>query len=132
MDREKLVEEINELEGKARELRKKVESLDHKENLNKISVYKNRFFIHEPSKNGGNERYFRLIYVYDIDEERCTVKSIEINYYVASEDWFEIQYYEHFNPIRYDDYEEWVETSKEEYDKHFLEVQRRINQAYNI
>ena len=132
MNREKIVKEIKELEDKARELRKKLDSVDHEENLKKINVYKGKFFINNTSLRE-HDQYFRLIYVYDIDKETCTVKSIEITYYVGSEDWFNVDYYEQFNPVRYSDSEDdWVETKKEEFDKHFKEVQRRINKAYNI
>jgi hypothetical protein len=48
------------------------------------------------------------------------------------EEYFEIESYHHFYPEKWEEEEKWNEIGKEEFLKHYNEVQRRIELAVSI
>ena len=49
-----------------------------------------------------------------------------------NKDWYSIQNNTTFNPKRWeDDYDTWNEITKKEFNKHYLETQKRINLVIN-
>jgi hypothetical protein len=69
---------------------------------------------------------------YGIDEKNCDILSLLVTYYPIESQWFEIECYTLFNPNRYDeDGSKWNEITKDEFDQHYQEVQKRITTVYN-
>ena len=57
---------------------------------------------------------------------------ILVSYWVPNMDeYFEIESYHHFYPEKWEEEEKWNEIGKEEYLKHYEEVQRRISLFVN-
>lgn len=57
--------------------------------------------------------------------------SLSISYWKDNETaYYTIEYYNHFHPKKWDDdIDKWIEITKEEYQLHYDEVQKRISFA---
>ncbi len=124
MDREGLVSRMIELRNEEREIRRKLDKMDFDDRHKISEKYLGKFYI-DP-RDGNN--YVRCLHVFGIDPETAGLRSMCLSYWPGNEKTsFGIEYYGHFKP--WDDessFFNWREIGKDEYLKHYLQVQRII------
>lgn len=127
MERQKLVEELQALNKKKTEIHNQLDIIDYEKNLNAAKQYLGKCYL-----EAYNGDCIRCLFVYGIDEKNCNILSLLVTYYPIESQWFEIECYTLFNPNRYDeDGSKWNEITKDEFDQHYQEVQKRITTVYN-
>lgn len=127
MQREKLAEQLAEINQKRDEVLKQIQLLDHDENLKIANQYLHKCFI---EKNEHHDAYIRCVYIYAIDEESCEPQAISLVYWKNIENaWFTIEFTNSFNPTKWEETDSWSEISKEEYLDHYQQVKKRIDLA---
>jgi hypothetical protein len=126
MNREKLLEQLTSIRKQEEEISKQIDAIDYEERLNDAKQYEGRYFK-DVSTN--NKEYIRCLFVYGTDEKNCTPNSLCVNYWENNEEYhFKIEDYDYFRPKHFDeDIDKWIEISKEEFQQHYNEVQRRIS-----
>lgn len=130
LKRDKLVLKILSLRKKEEEIRKQLDEIDYKEKFNDANQYEGKYF---KEKTKYHDENVRCLFVYSINNETCEPMALCINYWVNNKtSYFGIDYHGHFHPKKWvDDEEKWEEISKDEYMKHYDEVQLRISLALN-
>ncbi len=128
MNREKLVEQLIAIREQEKEIRKQLDAVDYEERFNNAKQYEGRYF---KEVNDHHKESVRCLFVYATDIENCNPMALCVSYWVGNEtSYFEIEYYGHFHPKKWDDdIDKWIEISKEEYQQHYEEAQRRISFA---
>lgn len=125
MIREKLVEQLKAIREQEKEIRKQLDEVDYEEKLNDAQQYEGRYFKEAKDHHKGS---IRCLFVYATEKTNCTPMSLCVSYWEESEtSYFDIEYYGHFNWGGDDD--KWVEIDKDEYLRHYNEVQKRISMA---
>lgn len=119
--REELLSQLGELDKQTRVVRKQIEDIDHTKIIEDLNQYNGKCFRERNSQD-----YVRCLFVYGIDEENRDTKSILISYFQDQNDHFQIEYYHLFNPKKYNDEDLWYEVSKEEFDLHYSNVTKMI------
>lgn len=127
MNRDEIIEELDKIGKQEKELRGKLKTIDYERNLSNAKQYEGKYFKQADSYH---EEHVRCLFVYGIDKENCNPECLSLSYWKDKYSWFEIEYYHSFNPNRWDeDNTEWCEITKQEYDHHYEEVQKRISMA---
>lgn len=121
-----LVEELQRLQKQEDNLRKKIDDIDYKKKLAAVMKYEGKYFMEEEGE--GAHKHISCMFVYAIDSTSCELKSIAIRYWEDKDNYFGIEFSALFNPEKYRD-EKWIEISKEEFEKHYQEVQKTIIRA---
>lgn len=126
MNREKLVEKLINIKKQAEKIRKQLDNIDYEERFNIAKQYEGRYFKEVDNYHNG---YIRCLFVYSTDKEQCNPMSLSISYWKDNETaYYTIEYYNHFHPKKWDDdIDKWIEITKEEYQLHYDEVQKRIS-----
>jgi len=128
LNREKLVKQLIAIREQEKEIRKQLDAVDYEERFNDAKQYEGRYF---KEVNDYHKERVRCLFVYSTDKERCEPMALCVGYWIGNEtSYFEIEYYGHFYPKKWDDdIDKWVEIRKEEYQQHYEEVQKRIFSA---
>lgn len=123
-NKEELLEQLKILKEKQKEVKKQIKDIDS------VDLYaKNKQYVGKCFKcDDGYQDFIRCVLIYGMRTERSWT-ALEITYYVNTETHFSIQHIDHFNPIE-DNFDEWVEIDRKEFDEHYKEVQRFITSAY--
>ncbi len=126
MDKEKLVQQLIAIREQEKELRKQLDAVDYDERFKDAKQYEGRYF---KEVNDHHKESVRCLFIYDTDKESCRPMALCVSYWIGNETaYFEIGYYGHFHPKQWeDDVDKWVEVSKEEFEHHYEEVQKRIS-----
>lgn len=122
--REELAKQLRDLNIKSLEIRKEINALDFEQKIKESEVYLNKYFL-EICK-GVNDKYIHIVFVYGIDEN-CEPKSIRCSYLVDNVDFFQLENSTTFNPKKWDDEDNFIEISKEEFYKHYEIIKEKIN-----
>ena len=93
------------------------------EKYNNAKVYEGKYF---KEVNESHPSSIRTIFVYGIDKD-CNPMSLCVSYFIGEKTHFEIEYYGHFHPKKWNDSEDWIEITEEEWRGHYNEVQKIIN-----
>lgn len=123
MNREELVKKLIDIEDQSKEIRKQLDHFDYLEKYNNAKVYEGKYF---KEVNESHPSSIRTIFVYGIDKD-CNPMSLCVSYFIGEKTHFEIEYYGHFHPKKWDDSEDWIEITEEEWRGHYNEVQKIIN-----
>jgi hypothetical protein len=128
MSREKLVEQLKAIREQEKEIRKQLDAVDYEEKFNDAKQYEGRYFKEANDHHKGS---IRCLFVYATEKTNCTPMSLCVSYWEENEtSYFDIEYYGHFHPRNWDgDVDKWVEIDKDEYLRHYNEVQKRISMA---
>lgn len=125
-EREELVKQLKDFREKSRSISKRLDELDHKHRFDNAKKYEGRFFIEKDDRNSDS---VRCLFVHDTDHESCKPMCILVSYWKDMQDqYFGIESYSYFSGDD-DDTFKWIETTEEEFTKHYNEVQRRIELA---
>jgi len=127
MNREQLVDQLNNLSKQQKEIRDQIDKLDYDERLSQASQFLDKYFI-EVDKNSDQ---VRCAYVYYVNLEDCQNQYLLITYYKDSETFFSIEWINNFTLLNYKDEISWSEISKEEFLIHYNNVQNKINKIIN-
>jgi 3'-phosphoadenosine 5'-phosphosulfate sulfotransferase (PAPS reductase)/FAD synthetase len=130
MNREEIADRIIKLREEKAELEKQLEAFDYAERLEKANKYLGKYF----KEVSDYKQSVVCLYVYGIEHKNCDLKTVNLRYYIEEgyTDSFEIESSHLFNPDRWEeDKDRYAETTKEEFDKHYAEVMRRIELAVN-
>ncbi len=122
--REEIVSRLRANQNQQQEIRKELDAIDYEERFAEANQYVGKFF-REIYKT--NDEYFRCFYVYDIDKVECRTKTLEISYYANQDEFYSIEYYNHFHPKNHDEEDKYEVITEEEFKKHYNEILRRIN-----
>ena len=127
--RDELVTLMRDHQAKEQAIREQIEEIDFVDKKAKLESYIGKCFIE--NELGDVTVYVRCLLVYGIDLERHTLRSICVDHWEDNEEsHFAIEYMDHFNPTRFpEDDDNWKETTREEFDKHYQAVQNKIGQA---
>jgi hypothetical protein len=123
MNREELVKKLIDIEDQSKEIRKQLDHFDYLEKYNNAKVYEGKYF---KEVNESHPSSIRTIFVYGIDKD-CNPMSLCVSYFIGEKTHFEIEYYGHFHPKKWNDSEDWIEITEEEWRGHYNEVQKIIN-----
>jgi len=123
MNREELVKKLIDIEYQSKEIRKQLDHFDYLEKYNNAKVYEGKYF---KEVNESHPSSIRTIFVYGIDKD-CNPMSLCVSYFIGETTHFEIEYYGHFHPKKWNDSEDWIEITEEEWRGHYNEVQKIIN-----
>lgn len=127
--REEIVSRLNAIQEQEDVIRKELNAYDYENRFAKAGAYKGKYY---QEKNKHHPNYIRCVFAYDVDEKSCELKSIEVSYWKDQQDWYKLEFNNHFNPSQWaEDNEKWIEISKEEYLEHYAEVQKRIGTVIN-
>ncbi len=126
MERNTLIERLILLQEQESQVRKQLNALDYEDKIKHEKQYEGKYFK-EVYQN--DSEYVRCLFVHSTDINSCEPKSISVYYYRDHNDHFQIEFYSLFDPKKYGEEEKWIEIKKEEFDKHYWEVMKRINLA---
>lgn len=120
--REQLLSEYIETQNRLNLVSKELDKFDRDNKFSIAQTYLNRCF----KEVNDNENYVRCLYVYAIDED-CKLQTIDVDYNTTLDIYFEIRYYDMFDPQSRDD-KNWIEIDREEFIQHYKSVQSLITQ----
>ena len=124
MNQEELVSELIKLREREKEIRKALNQLEFDEKYARASKYIGKFYIETGRCS------IRSVHVHGINPETSDLRAICVNYWEDNEDsYFGIEDHHYFKPWDQDSIFNWKETTKDEYLKHYEEVQRRIKKT---
>ncbi len=126
MERKKLVDELQKLQAKEKEVQKQIDALDYEERFAEAKQYEGKYFMEIDPRNKG---WIRCIFVYGIHETDCQPLAIGISYWQDRDTHFKIEYESHFNPKKWGEEDMWQEISKIEFDHHYSKALRRVEDA---
>jgi hypothetical protein len=126
MNREEALSELTQLRTREKQLREFINEFDLEEKYKLASNYVGKYYIETKGDS------IRLLHVYGLDSESAQLLVLCISYWPSEEDsYFGIDFYSYFKPWEEDEdvIFKWKETTKDEYLKHYNEVQRRISKT---
>jgi hypothetical protein len=126
-ERDDLVSKLIDVREQEKTLRKQLDDLDQEDRFARAKKYEGRYFL---EKDEITPEYIRCVFVHNTNTESCNPMCILVSYWGPNmEEHFEIESYHHFYPEKWEEEEKWNEIGKEEFLKHYNEVQRRIELA---
>lgn len=131
--RENLSLELKELQSSAEKIREQIRIIDHEKNINELKPFIGKCYKkidnHKPDDGEGEMIY--SVFIYGINEITCDLHSISIyDFSRGKGHTFGIEYHYHFNPTR-DDFDEYQEITKEEFDNDFVKILQYVMSAVN-
>jgi hypothetical protein len=128
MKREEIVDKLFELRRQSKELSRQLNELDHENRFQESKKYLGKYFIEKQGKSFSD--VVRCLFVYDINKDSCEPMCIGVSYWKnISDSYFNIEYYGHFNPEKWEEEDQWEEITRAEFIVHYTEAQKRISEC---
>lgn len=130
--REDLSLELKELQSSAQKIHDQIKKMDHDEDIKELKPFIGKCYKKIDNHKSDEEgEMIYSIFIYGINESTCELHSISIYDFSGGKGHtFGIEYHYRFNPIR-DDFDEYQEITKEEFNKDFVKILQCIMSAVN-
>ena len=122
--RQEILTRLMLVQEQEQEIHKELKAFDYEDRFAQANIYVGKYYK-EPNKH--RDDYVRCVFVHGINLESCELNSMAIHYWKDQDDWYGIEYHNHFKLKDYDDNEDkFFEITKEEFILHYAEVLKRI------
>jgi len=124
MKRKEIIEKIQKLKIEENVLREQLELLDLDEKTSKSKKLLGKCY----QNNMLRSDYISCLFIYGYDIKTCEPLSLEISYYPETDTFFNIEYHcvEYYTLV-----EDYIEITREEFMKHYNNVQEIIKKHIN-